>query len=172
MKSLIEQLSISLATEDNEARRKEWAQFILDNNVKLKDLVTILDAERKAAMRFTWLVGDLCERKPEAVFPAIPHFYAKKDAMPFPNFDRSLAKMFWLCGVPEQIEGEAINDLFKWVLDPKVTVTTKTYAMEALCKLVSKHEGLRNELKLVIEDQLDKNTETFNKRALKMLEKL
>lgn len=172
MTSLIEKLSRSLVEEDTDANRKRWKQYIIDNNIALLDLMSLLEANRKVGMRFIWMVGDLCESNPSLVFPAITHFYSRRHHVPFANFDRSLAKMFWLVGVPEEIEGEAINDLFKWLMDAKVNVTTKVYALSALYNLSLKYDDLRNELKLVVEDQLGKSSISFEQRAKQILKKL
>jgi hypothetical protein len=170
--ALAEKLSSSLVENDTELNRKQWASYIIDNNIALMDLVSILDKDRKAAMRFIWLVGGLCELKPEIVFPAIGYFYSRKNNIPFSNFDRSLAKMFWYAGIPEDIEGEVVDDLFRWLMNPAITVSTKNFALSALYHLTTKHVELKNELKIVLEDQLGKNTASFDKRAEKILEKL
>jgi hypothetical protein len=172
MTALLEQLGNSLANDSSDASLKKWVHYIVENNIALTDLISLLHAERKVAMRFTWLVGGLCELKPEVVFPTVSYFYSKRNEIPFPNFDRSLAKMFWLSGVPEEIEGEVIDDLFKWILDAKITVSTKVYTISALYNLSVKHIELKNELKLVIEDQLGKNSIAFEKRAAVILKKL
>jgi hypothetical protein len=53
-----------------------------------------------------------------------------------------------------------------------VITTTKTYAALALQQLVTKYPDLKNELKLVLKDQLDKNGVSFQKRAGKILSEL
>lgn len=169
---MLKQLGISLIEENTSANRKKWAQYIVKNNVALIDLIPLLDYEKPVAMRFIWLVGDLCETDPQVVVPAITHIYMKRHKIQFPNFDRSLAKIFWLAGVPDKIEGDAINEMFKWMLDAKISVSTKNYSLSALYNLSSKHNDLKRELKIVIEDQLDKNSSSFEKKARKILEKL
>jgi hypothetical protein len=172
MPSLIDQLSISLKEENTGQRRAEWAEYIIKNNIPLSDLIGLLDFEKPVPMRFIWLVGDLCERQPQIIHSSITTFYARRNEMKFPNFDRSLAKIFWLSGIPDEIEGEAADEMFKWMLDPKISVSTKNYSLFALYNLSKKHPELKNELKIVIEDQLNKNSTSFEKRAKKILAEL
>lgn len=170
---LLDTIGISLKEENTEANRKRWANFIIQHNTDLAHLLYLLDEEMPVPMRFIWMCGDLCERKPEIVFPCIPLFYAKRHSIPFPNYDRSLAKMFWLCGIPENMEGEAIDELFNWVSNAEISITTKTYAAEALFKASKKHTDIRQELVLVLEDQLLYGEDnSFKKRANKLLSAL
>jgi hypothetical protein len=172
VKTFIHQLRTSLVNEDSGLSRRKWAMHIIENKIGLLDLVELLDQEKKIAMRFIWLVGDLCELDPSTVYPAVPYFYSRKNETQIPNFDRSLAKMFLLAGIPPEIEGLVIDDLFKWLLDPKINVSTKSYALSTLFELSKKYGDLKNELKSVIEDQLGKNSISFEKRAESVLEKL
>ena len=167
--SLKSQLSISLNQDQSSENRKRWSAYLIENHIDLREYVDLVLSERKLALRFIWLVGDLCEQNAVYVSPAVPTFYALKDQVKFPNYDRSLAKMFLWCGIPENREGEIIDVLFSWIMNSKVSVATKTNAMLALQKVLNKYPELKQELKLVIEDQLDKNSVSFGTCAKKIL---
>ena len=169
MSSLIEELSVSLIHDDSDENRKKWAKYIIAKNIPLKELIDLLDFEKRVATRFMWLVGDICELKPRVVFPTITYFFSKRKTIHVTNFNRSLAKMFWLAGVPKEIEGQATTEMFNWMMDPNVIVSTKNYSILALSNLATKYSELKNELKLVIEDQLPKSSVSFKKCAKKVL---
>lgn len=170
--SVKSQLSSSLLEDQGSENRKQWASYFLENQLDLRDYVDLVLSERTLALRFIWLVGDLCEQNAIFVSPAVPDFYALKDQVKSPNYDRSLAKMFYWCGIPESMEGEIIDVLFSWLMDSKVSVATKTNAMLALQKVLAKYPELQQELKLVIEDQLDKNSVSFGICAKKILKEI
>ncbi len=171
-KRLIEELAISLKTENTGANRKKWANYLLTQPIELNELLVLLQEERAIALRFTWLMGDLCEIAPVFVYPSIVYLFSKRHQIQVLNFNRSLAKMFYLCGVPQEIAGEAVDEMFKWLLDAKVDVTIKNYSLLALYQLASKHKDLKNELKIVLTDQLDKNPVSFEKKAQQILKQL
>lgn len=170
--NLAEQLRLSFKEDDSDANLRKWARAISENNIDLKDLLGLLDEDRFTAMRFLWMIGGLVEFDPERVAPAVPYFFSKQHTIKVPNYDRSLAKFCWLAGIPEEIEGEVVDALFQWILDPKVITTTKTFAVQALYNQTQKYPDLKNELRIVIEDQLDKNGSSFEKRAGKILAEL
>lgn len=170
--SLADQLRLSFKEDDSDASLRKWSHTISETNVNIQDLLGLLDEDRFTAMRFLWLMGGLVEIDPERVAPAVPYLFSKQHTINVPNYDRSLAKFCWLAGIPEEIEGEVTNDLFQWILDPKVSTSTKSFAVLALYKQTQKYEDLKNELRIVIEDQLDKNGSSFEKRAGKILGEL
>lgn len=172
MSSILNKIALSLKENNSDPTRKKWAQYIIDNNIPLLELVPLIDFEHPVGMRFSWIIGELCSLKPTIVFPVISYLFLKSDSIQIKNFDRSLAKMFALVGVPGEIEGMAIDQLFKWLTDPKITVSTKHFALWALENQLKKHPDLKNELKIVLEEQLHKNTAAFAKLVTKTLKKL
>lgn len=169
MTNIATQLEASLKSDGSEANIRKWVRYIIDHNIALHTLYSVLDAEKTVSMRFTWLIGGLCEQAPGIVSLSVAYFYSKRNDVVFANYDRSLAKMFWLAGVPLEIEGEAIDDMFRWLMGANITVSTKTYSMFALHNLTAKYPELKNELKICVEDQLGKNTTNFDKGLRKVL---
>lgn len=172
MTPLLNEISISLKNDGSDANCRKWASHIIQNNLAIMDLVELIHNEHPVAMRFSWVLGCICELAPGVVYPAINYFFSKRGEIQIPNFNRSLAKMFFLSGVPDEIEGEAADALFRWLQDPVSNVSTKTYTLSALNKLTIKHPELKNELKMVVEEQLYKNSSSFEKLAMKVMESL
>ncbi|ASS50094.1 MAG: hypothetical protein A3D31_11025 [Candidatus Fluviicola riflensis] len=170
--NLAEQLRLSFREDDSDANLRKWGKYISENDIDLKDLLGLLDEDRFTAMRFLWLTGGLVEIDPQRVAPAISYFFSKRHTINVPNYDRSVAKFCSLAGIPAEIEGEVVDLLFQWILDPKVITTTKTFAVLALYNQSQKYPDLKNELRIVIEDQLDKNGVSFEKRAGNILAEL
>jgi hypothetical protein len=169
---LIQELKSSLERDGSSANMNRWTRTIIHEKIQLKDLSELILSEGKTGMRFSWLIGGFCDKFPHMVDPCISYFYAQRKKVRFKGFNRSLAKMFTLCQIPEEIEGEITSDLFNWLMDPKSDVSTKSFCLSALQKLSSKHKDLAQEFKIVVEDQLDKNTNAFRKKAEKVLASL
>lgn len=170
--TLADQLRISLKEDGSDANIKKWARHISEQKIAMQELLGLLDDDRYTKLRFLWMTGGLVEIDPELVYPVIPYFFAKRHEIGVPNYNRSLAKLFWLSGIPEEIEAEAIDELFNWILDAGSNTSAKSFAVLALHKLTQQYPDLKNELKLVIEDQLQKNGTSFEKRAGKVLAQL
>lgn len=168
----LKQKLINSLADSSGAERKVWIEYITDHNILLTDLVDILYLDSKTAMRFSWIIGTLCELDPKSVFPVVNQIFENRNKIKTPNFDRTIAKIFYLVEIPQEIEGQAVDIMFSWLINPKILVSTKNYSLFALYKLTEKYPDLKIELKEIIEDQLDKNSNDFKKRATLILQKL
>jgi hypothetical protein len=171
-KSLIKELASSLQHDGSSANINRWANYIIRENIKLEHISELILAEEKTAMRFSWMIGGFVDEDSHLVNPLVEYFFSLRHHVKFKSFNRSLAKMFFKCDIPEHLEGEITSELFNWLMDVRSDVSTKSYCLCALHKLSSKHKDLKQEFKIVIEDQLVKNTTTFRKKAEKILESL
>ncbi len=169
MLDLYNKIGTSLIANDTEINRRNLAKKIISEKIDLRKLLYILDSDKNIATHFIWLVGYICELSPETVFPAIKDFFLQRKKTQIKNYDRSLAKMFVYCGIPEEIEGEAATLMFEWILSSDVIVSTKNYSAIALYNLTLKYPELKSELILTIQDQLDKNSISFNQTTRKLL---
>ncbi len=129
----------------------------------------LLKEKGKIGMRYSWLVGGLLDMKPDCLNEYVEYFYKHLPEADFPNYDRTVAKFFYLADVPESIKGEAVDILFKWLNDPNISVSTKNYAALALCKLSDEIPDIRNEVILVLSEQQFRNKSSFEKLAAKLL---
>jgi len=169
---LLQNLTISLGKDRSSENRQMWTNYLIKEQVELIHLTELLDAEHPVGMRFTWLLGHILEENPEQIAPIVSYCFEHRNQWTFPGIKRTLAKMLWLAGVPEEIEGLVVDELFKWILDPKIKVAVKVYGIDALYNMVVKYPDLKEELLIVIDDQLDKNSVAFRARAKKVLKAL
>lgn len=158
--------------ENSEVNRKRWSNTIIQKHINLDDLKTLIHHPHPVGMRFSWMLGNLCDLKPALLEPLLPYFFEQRQHINIPHFNRSLAKMFVHVKLPTALEGPIIDALFEWLADPKAIVTTKHYTLKALLKLAMKYPEIKPELKLIIETQLYKHTKTFDKQLHAALELL
>jgi hypothetical protein len=168
---LLDQLRASLLTDASDRNLRQWGAHIIQNDIALMDLIALIHAEKKVATRFSWMLGGIVEADPQRVFPVITYLFTRRAEIVIQNFARSLAKFFALAGIPEEIEGEAVEALFQWLMDPKVLLSTRLFAMVALDKICLQHPELRHELQLVLERIVLENSGSLEKKALAILGK-
>ncbi|HEY1046205.1 MAG TPA: hypothetical protein VGF79_07180 [Bacteroidia bacterium] len=149
-----------------------WGNRVVNEAIDIQGLQDLILEERKTAMHFSWLLGGICMFQPTYLRPSLVYFFEKRQEVKFVNFDRSLAKFFFHAGIPSEIEGTVIDVLFSWLDMAGISVSTKNYALQCLVKVVENYPDLKNELVLIIENQLGKNTNSFDKLAKTILLKL
>lgn len=152
--------------------RKTWAIEIIEHEINIKDLANLLWSEQKVALRFSWLLSGIGAINPNRLLQELPFLFALSDQVNHINFRLSFATYWLLCGIPIKNESIAIDLLMDWIRSPKINVTTKSRSLFVLFNLTQKYPELKNEVKLCLEDQMDKHTKDFQKRVGKLLSEL
>ncbi|MEO1713148.1 MAG: hypothetical protein AAFU60_07425 [Bacteroidota bacterium] len=164
----IETCVSSLLEEDHHDNRRHWAQQILSTPYPVEDLLGLFYMEPKAAQRLCWVLGDLCTLKPGCLEPIVTLLFTMVHTPPFPEYRRTVAKVFIYHGIPEPIQGPAIDFLWDLVADPKVPPQTKAYALEALSPILEANPILQEELQLTIDIQWEQATTSFKKAVRRL----
>ena len=149
--------------------RKTWAEEIVKNGIRIKNLSSLLHEDFKIASRFLWLLTDIAELDSETLKRDLAFLFDLCQTLDHIQLEPSFANYWLICGVPEEKEGQYIEYLCKWLSSNKSNITTKSRSMFVLQNLTRKYPDLKNELKMRIHDQLDLNTESFRIRATKVL---
>jgi hypothetical protein len=161
------ELESSLHTSTFEIR-KIWVTKIIDENIPVKELIGLLNCEKKTANRFLWLLSEIGLVNQNKLLMELPFLL---DAFEHfnPLYKTSLASYWLIAGVPQENEGKAIDILFQFLLSANTNVTIKARSMLVLFKLTIKYPELKNELTLCLKDQMDKYSFDFKKRVSKIL---
>lgn len=161
------ELEASLAASTGE-QRKMWATRIIRDDLEIKELAGLLTGEQKVATRFLWLLSDVGILAPEKLLSELPFLFQFCTNLN-PVYKNSFASFWMYAGVPVENEGEAIDLLFRILLSNDTTVTIKSRGLFVLAKLAKKYPELKPELKICLEEQMDKYSADFRKRAAKLL---
>ncbi|MDP1727266.1 MAG: hypothetical protein Q8M15_10825 [Bacteroidota bacterium] len=149
-------------------KRKIWATTIIEKDIDIKYLSELLRGEQKIAIRFLWLLSEIGTLNPNRLLIELPFLLDLCDQLN-PIYKRSFANFWLIAGVPIENEGRATDLLFQWLLSADTNVTIKSRSLRVLFKLTKKYPELKNELKLCLQDQMDKHSNDFKKRASKIL---
>ena len=147
-------------------QRKNWAIFILKNNIDLKELAELLKCEKEIATKFLWMLSDIGILSPNKLLTELPYLLNLCNTV---NQDYKISfASFWLyAGVPPENEGEAIELLFQFIVSPKTNVTVKSRSVLVLFNLTKKYPELKNELRYSLKEQLNKYSKTLTKELQK-----
>lgn len=153
------------------AERIAWAKDIVANDC-LKQLLPLLMGDKQTAYRFSWLLSDVGMADPEVLFRELPYMFSIRQQVTAPKFGGQFVKYWRMAGIPEEHEGEAIDIMFQYVMDPKADTHIKTVSLTVLHGLAKKYPELNNEIKLCIEEQINTADVSFQKTAKKILAEL
>lgn len=167
----MQELGERLKHDRSDELRKEWARRIAEEE-NLMDLVGLLDEPHPVGMRFSWIFGDITDLNPDLIFDCLPYFFKRRNDFTFPGFHRSVARMLYFTGIPEEIEGEAMDQMVEWCMDPQVAIGVKHHSLKTLMRLADKYPDLAHEVILVLQSQVDMHTAAYQKRVRKWLREM
>lgn len=164
----LDELKTSLP-DSSAQQRKDWATIIVKEDFNLQNLSDILFSDYKIASRFLWLLTDIAELDSQKLSNDLIFLFERCSELDHIKIEASFANYWLICGVPVEKEAEYIDYLFKWLHSTESNITTKSRSLFVLFELTNKYPDMRNELKLAIHEQLDRNSNDFKKRATKIL---
>jgi len=165
-------LGNSLQEDRSSENVRAWAAKLAKEKPDMTGIFSLLTGEHPVGMRTSWMLGALSEIAPNLLSPVLPKLFELRHVCLYPGYDRSLAKWLSLAGVPASIEGEVADQLFSWLIDPKIKVAVKVFSMSALADLCKKYPELQSELRLILEEQFPDGSAGFKSRARKVLAQL
>ena len=86
-----------------------------------------------------------------------------------PGTQRNVLKILSRSEIPGKWEGYITDLCFEWLEECTRPVAIKMYCMEILTNMLTKYPGLKDELKMVIENQFDFSSPGFKARGRKVL---
>ncbi|MBI3882880.1 MAG: hypothetical protein HY305_01310 [Sphingobacteriales bacterium] len=84
---------------------------------------------------------------------------------------RNTVRLLQSIFIPKKFQGEVMNICFNYVADPKEAVAVKAFSLTILGNLAKEYPEIVPEIKLLIEEQLPRQTAAFKSRAKKLLNK-
>ncbi|MGB3947594.1 MAG: hypothetical protein WBM13_06400 [Bacteroidia bacterium] len=146
----------------------------IGNNAQLfKKIIDIIyNEEAPLPQRASWLLPVVNNKYPELLVPYISKFSKTVVNFTVDGIKRNMLSVLEKHIIPKNEQGKLVNVCFDYLLSPDETVAVKVYAMQIIANICVEHPELKNELKVVINDQLLKNTAAFYSRANKILKTL
>ena len=137
---------------------------------KIIDL--IYKGEAPLPQRASWLLSIVNEQHPELLKTYLSKFVDTIENFQVDAVKRNMINVLASQEIPEKMQGKTVDVCFRLLLSPSETVVVKTQAMQVLANISEVHPELKQELKLAIDDQWDKNTAAFHARAKHIRKKL
>lgn len=149
------------------------AKAIGNNPAEFKKIVDLIyKAEAPLPHRASWLLSAVNEQHPELLKTYLSKFVDTIESFQVDGVKRNMINVLASHPIPEKIQGKAVDVCFRLLLSPSETVVVKTQAMQVLANISEEYPELKQELKIAIDDQWDKNTAAFHARAKHIRKKL
>jgi hypothetical protein len=164
----------TLAKGHSKRETLQIADYVGVNKIRFKKLINLyLAGPYRITQRAAWPLSYCVQRHPHLI---IPYWKMILDFLNRPGTPiavrRNTIRMMQYTDIPLQLQGKVIDLCFKYLSDRKEAIAVRVFSMTVLAELVNDSKELKQELKIVIEDQLPYASAGFMSRARKVLKQI
>lgn len=166
-------LDTLIAKRLNKKETVTIAKELFNNQVAIRQLwQKIAQGSPDLPFHIAWLFDVCAETHPSLIKPLVKEII---DVLPLPfhnGVHRSLTKVLAKQEIPVSHHGELYSLCIDWLIAPEKHVAIKAHCIDIAYHIAEKVPELRQELKLVLEDQMEFNSAGFQVRAKRVLNKI
>jgi hypothetical protein len=152
----------------------EITDYAVSSEGNFKELIDcFLSKETRVAQRAAWSVSWAALKNPEIIQPYIGTLVdqLKRTDVHHAVVRNSLRVLQELV-IPEQFHGEVMEASFSFIQKRDTPIAIKAFALTLLFNLSKIYPDIKNELRLIIEENIDYETAAYKSRGRKILAKL
>ncbi|MBA3648607.1 MAG: hypothetical protein H0W62_08655 [Chitinophagales bacterium] len=126
----------------------------------------------RVVQRCAWLVSHVGKKHPELILPFIKRMleYCKQPV--HNSVKRNVIRVLQNIEIKKKLHGLATTICFDFLVSSMEPVAIKVFSMSVLSNIARDEPGIRNELRMLIEDQMEFAKPAFTSRGKKILKML
>jgi hypothetical protein len=162
-----------LLKEHSKKQTMKIVKFIGNDPEKFKELMNLfLYDTYRVGQRSAWAVNYCATKHPHLIKPYLNRMIDYLQKSVHVAVKRNTIRLFQFIDIPEKLSGKIANVCFELLQSKDEPVAVKVFSMSVLGKICKTHPDLKNELKLIVEEQLPYSTAGFLSRAKKVFKEL
>lgn len=167
-------LQKEILKEHSKAQANKLADYVGNNASRFKFLIDIyLVGPYRVTQRAAWPLSICAERHPDLI---LPHLKKLLDFLSKPGIHdsvkRNTIRLLQFIEIPKRNYGQVVELCFGYLQSKKEPIAVKVFSMTVLSKIIKDEPDLRNELKMIIEDQMPYGSAGFVSRGQKVLKEI
>jgi hypothetical protein len=167
-------LRAALLKEHSKVQTSKIVRYIGNKPDRFTILVKIyLAGPYRITQRAAWPLGNCVEAHPQLI---TPHWktlidFAKKPGV-HDAVKRNTVRLLQFIDIPAKHQGKVADLCFAFLQDTSEPIAVRCFSMTVLSRIAKEKPELKNELRILIEDQFPYGTPGFLSRAKKVLKQL
>ena len=160
--------------EHSRAMCNRVVSYVGNNPRRFQELIeAFLKGPYRVTQRSGWPLSFCVELHPNLINPHLKKIIRNlKTPGLHDSVKRNTVRLLQFIEIPKTLQGEAAEVCFKFLSNPKEPVAVRVFSMSVLANITRKQPAIRNELRIIIEDQLPYATAGFMSRARSVLKEL
>lgn len=162
-----------LLKEHSKTQANKIADFIGKDPKRFQQLIELmLDTEYRVSQRAAMALSHCVDRHPTLLTPHLERLIKNLRNEVHIAVTRNTVRLLQEVDIPERLLGETADICFKLMESNDSPIAVKVFSMTVLANICEKEPDLKNELALIIEDQMPYGSAGFRNRGAKILKKI
>ena len=164
----------TIANEHSKAQCDKIVKYIGCDRSRFAQLVKVfLSGPYRITQRAAWPLSYCVEMHPELVRPHLRMIIQNLKKPGLHNaVKRNTVRLLQYIAIPKSLQGTLATVCFEMFQNPKEPIALRIFSMTVLAGIAQDQSELKNELRILIEDQLPYASAGFLNRARKVLKQL
>ena len=162
-----------LLKEHSKTQANKIADYIGDDPTRFQILIELmLDAEYRVSQRAAMALSHCVDKHPQLLIPHLDRLIMILRNEVHVAVTRNTVRLLQEVDIPDHLLGETADICFKLMESSETPIAVKVFSMTVLANICEKEPDLKNELALLIEDQMPYGSAGFRNRGAKILRKI
>lgn len=163
-------LEKEILKEHSKNQTLKIVRYIGNNPDRFSSLVHLfLNGSHIVTQRASWIVGYCVDAHPYLIEPHLNSVIKNLQKPVHDAVKRNTLRILRNIEIPKKLYGILTDLCFKFLTSHKEPVAVKVFSMAVLYRITEKEPDLKNELKVIIEDQMPFSSPAFLSRGKKIL---
>jgi hypothetical protein len=160
--------------EDSKPQMEKISRYVGKDPKRFAELIDVfLAGPYRVTQRASWPLSSIVEHNPMLIKPHLKTIlgYLSKETEHV-AVRRNILRLLQFIKIPRSFQSTTINLCFNFLGNPREPIAVRVFAMTVLANLAKENPDLKNEIIMVIEDQLPYGSAGFLSRGRKILKEL
>ncbi len=159
--------------EHSRKQSEKIAKYIGSDKKRFAELMNLfLGNTYRVTQRAAWIVSICSERNPKLIQPYLSKMVKMMEGKVHDAVKRNTLRIFQNIELPKSLWGKTVDVCFRFLISPDEPIAIKIFAMTVASNICKHEPELKNELELVIEDQMENASAGFSARAKRILKEI
>lgn len=160
--------------EHSRLMRDRVVGYVGNSPVRFAELIEVfLKGPYRVTQRAAWPISYCVMQHPELIKPHLSRVLKSLEAPAAPTaVKRNVVRLLQFIDIPKSLQGRAATICFGYLADKKETIAVRVFSMTVLANIAKQQPELKEELKVIIEDQLPYGSAAFRSRGQAVLKQL
>jgi len=164
----------TILQEHSKRQMQKIVRWVGNDPKRFSALVKLfLHGEYRVTQRAAWPISYCIEAHPELARPWLKKMLLKtKEPGVHDAVKRNVLRLLQEVNIPKSLQGLTAKISFDFLQDAREPIAVRVFSMSVLANIAPNEPGLKNELRLVVEDMMPLESAAIQARGRKILKQL